>query len=336
MNVASDIKKVFLQVILLTSLFASVFIFTAVPSYAEDFEVVDHILVKYNGPGGNISIPTNVEKINPNVFLNNTKLTTVNIQEGVFEICDNAFDGCIHIQKVHFPTTLRTIGKGAFNNCLKMKELNLPKGLTTIGEGAFYGCSSFEKVTIPKSVAVLERAVFADCTNIRSFSVESGNYSYVADDGVLYTSDSKVLIACPLGRKDTSFKIPEGVEYIERNAFGHHPTLKEIIFPTSLKEIRPYAFRNCVGLREVTFPETLDCVYEHSFMYCPNLNRVYVKGKDTQTQVHAYDGSYSVTLYADEDSRAKHYADLYNMNWLPLNDTETIILPEEKVISHDD
>ena len=336
MNVTPDIKKAFLHVILLTALFASVFIFTATPSYAEDFEVVDHVLVKYNGPGGNITIPKNVEKIFPNVFLNNSHITTVNIQEGVFEICDNAFDGCNQMQKVHFPSTLRSIGKGAFNNCRKMKELNLPQGLTAIGEGAFCGCSKFEKITIPKSVTVIERAAFAECTNVRSFSVTSGNKSYVADDGILYTSDRKVLIACPLGRNDTSIKIPEGVEYIERNAFGYHPTLKEIIFPASLKEIRPFAFRNCVGLREVVFPETLDTVYEYSFMYCPNLNRVYVKGKETQTQVHAYDGSFSVTIYADEDSRAKHHADLYNMNSLPLHDTETIILPEEKVISHDD
>lgn len=333
---AVDIKKAILRMFLLAALFFSATVVTAVPSLAQDFEIVDKILVKYNGSGEDVAIPATVEKIFSNAFLNNSQITTVNIPEGVFEIGDNAFDGCSQLQKIYFPSSLRYIGKGAFANCTELKELNLPTGLSTIDEGAFSGCQSLKQVTIPKTVTTIVRAAFDNCTGIEYFSVASENTAYTEIDGVLYTSDKKVLLAYPLARKDTSFRIPDGVMYLERSSFAYQPTLSEIIFPDSLREIRPFTFRNCPGLREITLPETLEHVYEYSFMYCLNLNRIYYKGDTTQTQVHTFDGDYSVTIYANEGSKAQNHAFLYNMNWLPLHDTETILLPKDKSISHED
>ena len=326
--------KFILRILLFFSAIFSLPFFTSISAYASDFEIVDNILVGYHGSGGNITIPGTVEKINSNVFLNNSHITTVNIQEGVFEICDNAFDGCNHMQKVHLPNTLKRIGRRAFANCRKMKEINLPPNLTKIDEEAFSGCKTFEKVSIPKSVSFICYSAFNNCTGIKSFKVASDNKAYTSEDDVLYTADKKTLLAYPLGKNEEQIQIRDGVINIERCAFAYHPTLQKIIFPPSVKELQPFSFSCCLGLKEVTFPKTLKKIYQYAFMYCTNLNRVYYEGKDIETSAHAYDCCYSLIIYADEDSKAYRHTSLYNMNWLPLDDTKTIILPTEKSKSH--
>lgn len=85
------------------------------------------------------------------------------IPEGVEHIREAAFTNavannmddittcaCKHLQRVHFPRTLKSIGDGAFFFCESLDSLCLDSTqLTAIGNAAFYGCQRLKEVNLP-------------------------------------------------------------------------------------------------------------------------------------------------------------------------------------------
>ena len=102
-----------------------------------EFEIVDGVLVSYNGNGGDVVIP-----------------------EGVTAIGDDVFCGCDTITSVTMPDTVESIGDYAFDSCTNLESITLSKGLKTIGDFAFCGCVSLTEITIPKSVESIGHLAF--------------------------------------------------------------------------------------------------------------------------------------------------------------------------------
>ncbi len=84
---------------------------------------------------------------------------------------------------------------------------------------------------------------------------------------------------------DGILRIPtdKNIMYIGENAFEDNTTIKKIIIPSSVVEIRPRAFKNCTALEEVYFVETttqdiadadVSMIYENAFEGCVNLKKV--------------------------------------------------------------
>lgn len=127
---------------------------------ASDFVInVDHVLVKYNGAGGDITIPS-----------------------GVTEIGRKAFAGCTTISSVKIPEKVTTIGESAFDSCNKLVSVKLPSTLTTIGNNAFFGCTSLNDIVIPESVNELGICAFCHCDQLTDMYVPQsvktiGNYA---------------------------------------------------------------------------------------------------------------------------------------------------------------
>lgn len=59
-----------------------------------DFEIVDGVLVKYHGSGGDVTIPKGVTSIGEKAFYWCDSLTSVTIPKGVTSIGDEAFSKC--------------------------------------------------------------------------------------------------------------------------------------------------------------------------------------------------------------------------------------------------
>ena len=60
------------------------------------------------------------------------------------EINDYAFAGCIFLQEVKIPSTVKKIGKYAFYNCSNLTKIEIPKSIEEIAENAFEGCTSLK------------------------------------------------------------------------------------------------------------------------------------------------------------------------------------------------
>jgi hypothetical protein len=131
----------------------------------------------YTGPGGN-DVPQDVERVRvdpsvtsipDNEFERRTKLTEVELCEGLVEIGEYAFRWCDHsIMKIIIPTSLRRIRNSAFNSSLRC-PIRLHDGIESIGECAFTACI-FTNFRVPPLITVIPQNMLAWCT--ATFSVE--------------------------------------------------------------------------------------------------------------------------------------------------------------------
>ena len=166
-----------------------------------------------------ITLPASVQWISPDAFRDCTGLTTVNIPAnsqlesiyGDFYSSSSeygvhgAFYGCISLESIELPPTLKNIGYSAFRDCLNLSSVTIPEGVTSIGGYAFAGCSTLEGITIPGTVSTLSDDVFNGCTSL-----------------------SEVVLN-------------EGLEIIGRRAFLGCTSLHQIVFPASLLRIGAYS-----------------------------------------------------------------------------------------------
>ncbi len=109
------------------------------------------VLTKYNGPGGDVTIPEGVTAIGERAFYDCKSLKSVTIPKGVTEIGGFAFRGCRNLQKVVAPESVSTIGRYAFADCGSLKNLTIPGRVNEIGKSAFSCCPDLTMPNFPIS-----------------------------------------------------------------------------------------------------------------------------------------------------------------------------------------
>lgn len=87
---------------------------------AEDFEVNNGWLTKYNGPGGDVVIPEGVKIVGKQAFSNNSALKTVTIPPEVTQINYAAFSRCWELERVTILGSETKIGNDVFYICPKL------------------------------------------------------------------------------------------------------------------------------------------------------------------------------------------------------------------------
>ena len=111
-----------------------------------DFEIVNGVLVKYNGPAKNLVIPEGVKEIGERAFRDAFSSFgfgdySITIPEGVTKIHSNAFAYCSRVEKIVLPNSCIEIGDSAFESC-HITKITIPDGVAVISEKAFKGCSN--------------------------------------------------------------------------------------------------------------------------------------------------------------------------------------------------
>lgn len=87
------------------------------------FVIRDGVLVKYNGPSGDVAIPCGVTGIGLYAFHGCHRLKSVKIPDGVREIGVNAFDGCRVLSSITVPASVSTIKFNAFQDCPALADV---------------------------------------------------------------------------------------------------------------------------------------------------------------------------------------------------------------------
>lgn len=117
-------------------------------------------------------------------------------------------------------------------------EVVFPEGLLSIADGSFRQCSNptFTKITIPSTCTYVGPQCFITNPSFTEFSVATGNSTYKAVDGVLFTANGKTLVNCPSG-KSGNYSIPTTVTTISDYAFSQCTKLDRITIPASVVNI---------------------------------------------------------------------------------------------------
>lgn len=201
----------------------------------------------------------------------------------VFTYTDNGADititGLVKPAKgsVVVPATL--VGKpvvalqwSAFIGQTGMTAISLPASLTQIGDSAFANCEKLRSVTIPKN-AQLGNRVFDGCFALASIAVAPGSTFYSAEAGVLYDAAKTTIVRYPIGKKGSSFVIPDSVTTIASGAFFNAYLLRSVTLPSSLQTIGDSAFAYCNALEAVTIGQTVTAIGDGAFKGCSSMNK---------------------------------------------------------------
>ena len=209
---------------------------------------------------------------------------TAVIAEGVMEVHDYAFNGCLGLTAVTIPSGVTNIGTCAFAVCERLAAVDLPAGVVSIGEQAFVGCcdlasvrlpegvasiglcafgsSGLISVVIPDSVAVIGYGAFSDCAALADVTVGRGIVTmglgaFVYSEGVT----NMTLRGLPerIVNWDGEPASPQSFSLvIDSPAYA-------AVIAEGVTEIHDSAFEGCLGLVLVSLPNSLTNIGARAF-----------------------------------------------------------------------
>ena len=200
------------------------------------------------------------------------KNNSYTIPDGVQKITNDCFGGCFNLYEVIMPDSLISIGDGAFQLC-NLNQVNLPGNLESIGQAAFYA-APFSTITIPASVQSISDRAFPGCSRLKSIIVEEGSPCFSSENGVLFNAKKTILLCYPGGKKDAEYMVPDGVETILPGAFSTCFSLKKVTMPESLLQIGECSFESCDNLMEAVIRGRVASIEVGTFNNCSNLMSV--------------------------------------------------------------
>ena len=211
------------------------------PAKAADSE---YEVVAYTGSAPSVTIPAtyddkNVTAILPEVFKDNTTMTSVTIGDNVTTIGASAFENCDALTTVNFGSGVTTINAKAFYDCDALTSVDLPDAVTDVGRDAFVSCDALTTFNIGRGFTDHTGNFLAYCPQLTTLTTSRGNDNgYLCVDNVLIHnvgSYRSYVIACAPG-KTGDYVIPvSSLTNSTVNVFGS-------------------CFASCTGLTSVTFP----------------------------------------------------------------------------------
>lgn len=161
------------------------------------------------------------------------------------------------------------------------KELFVPKTIKNIGAGAFFGIKEINKIEFEEG-AEIERIPNWCFSNITSYS------TYVD----IKIPKCKIIgFASFLQTPLKTFKLEEGIEEVEDNAFYRCQLLQELKLSSTLKTIGTSAFYYCSNITEIVLPESITELKTQAFGMCYKLKTIIIESSTPFTI-----GSYALSV----------------------------------------
>lgn len=247
-------------------------------------------------------MPSTLSVIGDGAFYYALALRSVTFNEGLENICREAFYGCSSLKEIIIPDSVTSISRYSvtsagstssnyytFAYCTSLERVVLGSNVTKIGKYTFYGCSSlkeiewggvtalygyafaacgFEELTLPEQITSFNTYAFADNVNLKKvyyYSSVSQNYVFAN-----CTSLETLIIA-----GNDYFTEVDNVLYTkDMKTLVLYPgglTQSEFAIPEGVTRIEALAFRENDNLTKVILPESLVSIGHKAFYSCAAL-----------------------------------------------------------------
>lgn len=158
----------------------TVCVWAAAESTDWNYDLNYAILRGYNGAGGDVVVPAEidgftVDVIGINVFKGDT-ITSLTLPETVLELRSGAVASCENLASVTLPQSLVVINRMNFFSCNALSEITIPAGVRYIGDGSFRFCDALRKITFEGVCPAIDM----DC------------FSILPEDAVAYVPDDEL------------------------------------------------------------------------------------------------------------------------------------------------
>jgi hypothetical protein len=201
-------------------------------------------------------LPSTLISIGQGAFYN-TRITSIQIPQGVSSIGSDAFSQCVSLTVVSLPGSLLSIGNGAFYNT-SLAGVTFPAGITAIGNDAFGNCTSLVTVSLPNGLMTIGSGAFWNC-------------------------------------RFSSITIPGTVAMIGKDAFGNNPVLLNVNLGNGIVGIGNGAFWGS-NIRNITLPSSISSIGNDAFANSPNLSLVTFQGNAPSLGINVFSGSTNVSI----------------------------------------
>lgn len=226
---------------------------------------------------------TNIDhltKIGKNSFMQ-TAFSTVgsNLIGPKVTLVDNyAFSAMPNITEATIPGNVKTVGNGVFRVCPKLTEVTFSEGVESIGDELFESDVLLTTVNFPaKSLTKVGTEMFTGCTSMEAYTYPETVKDLKIVDGVLFNTNKNILLSYPCGKKDKTYKVPDGCTKISEYGFNKVANL-ETIDLNGVTELGLQAFVES-SLKSVTVPKSLVKFSTFSFYKMPNLTTAVVEAQ---------------------------------------------------------
>lgn len=153
-------------------------------------------------------------------------------------------------------------------------KLVIPEGTKQIGRCAINGCSKLTSITIPSTLRWVCEAGLGNNKGVKQYKINGKSRYFTVKDGVLFTKDMKTLVSYPAGKKNRTYRVPNGVKTIHSAAFMGNSYIEEIRLPDSVQTIENEAFEKCTKLRSFKSGKKLRHINAGAFYKCKKLAKV--------------------------------------------------------------
>ena len=219
---------------------------TVILRVQNEFTVSNYTLTDYNGVGGTVVIPTdmNIWYIGEEAFKDNNNIKKIIIPESVLQINARAFANCTALEEVYFVSDtkqaiatadLTLIYEQAFADCINLRKIDFSNVKTiTIAADCFSGCTKLSEVVDMPSIGTMHHRAFAG-TALESVDLTG-----------LHMSGNNVFEGCKNLKTIKTGKFTAIGNYMFKDCTG----LRNVI-TLSTPKIGDGAFYGCVNLKGV-------------------------------------------------------------------------------------
>lgn len=230
-----------------------------------------------------VTLPSTIEIIKTEAFLNSTNIAYLDIPSSVIEIRARAFENMSSLKTINLKEGITTIRASVFKNDTSLSEITLPSTLEYLGASAFENCSSIKSITIPLKVTEINGETFKNCTSLETVNLHDNINSIHGETFMNCTSL-------------TNITLPKNITEIKGSTFENCTSLKKIDIPEGVTRIGGSAFRDCSRLAIVTIPKSVNEIGSSAFRNCYQLDEVTIS-KSAYVNERAFKNSSTTIKY---------------------------------------